>query len=46
MLINKEKRTCHVVDFAVSAGRGVKDRHGEKIDKYLDLARELKNCGT
>ena len=43
MLINKQKkRTCYQVDFAVSTDHGVKMNESEKIDKYLDLARELK----
>ena len=40
VLINK-KKTCHIVDFAISAYNRVKIK-GEKIDKYLNPARELK----
>ena len=35
-LINKKMSTCHSVDFAI------KMKEIEKIDRYLDLARELK----
>ena len=42
MLINKKKRTCQLVDFAVPADHRVKRKENEKMDKYLDLARELK----
>ena len=35
------RRTCCQVDFAVPADHRVKIKEGEKIDKYLDLAREL-----
>ena len=42
----KKKRICRIVDFAVSADHRVKLKESEKKDKYLDLARELKNCGT
>ena len=48
VLINKKKRTCQLVDFAVPADHRVKLKESEKIDKYLDLARELKKtleCG-
>ena len=31
-----------IVDFAVPAGHRIKLKEGEKKDKYLDLARELK----
>ena len=41
VLINKEKRTCHHMDFDVS---GVKIKESKKRDKYLDRAREQKNC--
>ena len=39
----KKKRTCKIVDFAVPADHRIKLKEGEKKDKYLDLARELKN---
>ena len=38
----KKKRTCKIVDFAVPADQRVKLKEGEKKDKYLDFARELK----
>ena len=42
IIINKKKRTCRIVDFAVLADHRVKLKECEKRDKYLDLARELK----
>ncbi len=42
----KKKRTCKIVDFAVPADHRIKPKACEKKDKYLDLARELKNYGT
>ena len=42
----KRKRIYKIVDFAVPADQRVKLKEIEKKDKYLDLARELKNCGT
>ena len=42
VLINKKERTCQLVDFAVPADHRVKMKENEKMDKYLDLARELK----
>ena len=41
-LINKKKRTCHQVDFAVPIDYRLKVKVSEKLDKYLNLARELK----
>ena len=43
IIINKKKRTCKIVDFAVPADHGIKPKECEKKDKYLYLARELKN---
>ncbi len=42
IIINKKKRICKIVDFAVPADHRVKLKESEKKDKYLDLARELK----
>ena len=39
---NKKKRTCKIVDFAVSADNRIKLKECEKKDKYLDLHRDLK----
>ena len=43
VIINKKKRTCQIVDFAVPADGRVILKESEKKDKYLDLAWELKN---
>ena len=42
----KRKRTCLIVNFAVPAIYGQKIEESEKRDKYLDLARELKELGN
>ena len=42
----KKKKICKVVDFAVPADHRIKLKEWEKRDKYLDLARGLKNYGT
>ena len=42
IIINKKKRICKIVDFAVPADHRIKLKECEKRDKYLDLARELK----
>ena len=43
IIINKKKRTCKIVDFAVPADYRIKLKECENKNKYLDLARELKN---
>ena len=39
LIINKKKRTCKIVDFAVPANHRINLIECEKKDKYLDLAR-------
>ena len=39
----KKKKICKIVDFALPADHRIKLKECEKRDKYLDLARELKN---
>ena len=41
LLSNKKKRTCHPVDFTISADHRMKIEISKKIEKYLDLAKEL-----
>ena len=42
IIINKKKRTCWIVDFAVLADHRVKLKESEKKGKYLNLARNGK----
>ena len=42
VLIDKKRNTCHLMDFAVPADHRIKMKESEKINKYFDLARELK----
>ena len=42
LMINKKKRTCKIVDFAVPADHRIKLKECEKKDKYFDLVMELK----
>ena len=42
IIIDKKKKICKIVDFAVPADHRIKLKECEKKDKYLDLARELK----
>ena len=38
----EKKKICKIVDFAVPADHRIKLKECEKRDKYLDIARELK----
>ena len=42
----KKNRICKIVDFAVTADHRIKLKEWEKKDRYVELARELKNYGT
>ena len=42
IIMNKKKRPCKIVDFAVLVDHRIKLKECEKKDKYLDLAKELK----
>ena len=42
IIINKRKRICKIVDFAVPVDHRISLKESEKKDKYLDLTRELK----
>ena len=42
IVINKEKKTCQIIDFAIPLDSNVNVKEMEKIGKYQDLARELK----
>ena len=43
IIINKRKKICKIVDSTVPVDHRIKQREFEKRDKYLDLAREVKN---
>ena len=42
LIVNRKKKTCQIVDFAIPADHRIKLKESEKRDKYLDLAWELK----
>ena len=42
IIINKNKKICQIVNFAVTADHRIKLKECEKKYKYFDLARELK----
>ena len=42
VIVNKKKRNCQIVDYAVPADHRVRLKESEKKDKYQDFAWELK----
>ena len=45
IVIDKKKRTCKIVDFAVPVDQRIKLKVSEKIE-YLDLAKEFEKIGN
>ena len=42
MLFDKSKKSCHIIDVAIPGNSGVKEKEAEKVEKYQNLARELR----
>ena len=42
VLVDKSKKSCHIIDVAIPEGSGVKEKEAKKVEKYENLARELK----
>ena len=38
----KQKKSCHIIDVAIPEDRRVKEKEAEKVEKYQNLARELR----
>ena len=43
VVIDREENTWHIVDFAIPMDHHVKEKEEEKIDKYMDLAAEVRS---
>ena len=41
VVVDKEKRTCQIVDFAIPYDTKITEREIDKITKYQDLGRKL-----
>ena len=45
MLVDKSKKSCHhchIIDVAIPEDSGVKEKEAGKVEKYQNLARELR----
>ena len=42
VVIDREENTWYIVDFAIPMDHHVKEKEEEKIDKYMDLAAEVR----
>ena len=41
VLVDKSKKSCHIIDVAIPENSGVREKEFEKVEKYQNLAREL-----
>ena len=41
VVVDKKRRTCEIIDFAVPEDSWIEEKEKEKIEKYRDLRREL-----
>ena len=41
VVVDKKKRTCKIIDFAVPGDSRTEEKEKEKVEKYQDLRREL-----
>ena len=41
VVLDKKRRTCKIIDFAVPGDIRIEEKEKEKIEKYQDLRREL-----
>ena len=42
MLVDKSKKSCHIRDVAIPEDSGIKENEAGKVEKYKNLARELR----
>ena len=43
VVINKDTKSCHIIDVAIPGDARIVTKQEEKIDKYQDLAREIRS---
>ena len=39
--VDREKKTCNIIDIAVPVDEGIVEKEKEKVEKYQDLRREV-----
>ena len=42
MIIDKRDKSCQIIDVAIPEDNGVREKEDEKVEKYQDLAREVR----
>ena len=46
MIIDKRENNCQIIDVAIPDHRRVRAKQDEKVEKYRDLAREIRKKGV
>ena len=46
VVVNKNERSCAIIDIAIPGGIGVSEKKKEKIERYQELRWKSKECGT
>ena len=41
VVVDREKKTCNIIDIAVPVDAGIVEKEKEKVEKYQDLPREV-----
>ena len=41
VVLDRDRKTCKIIDFAVSGDAGIVEKEKEKVEKYRDLRREV-----
>ena len=41
VVVDKKKRSCKIIDFAIPGDSRIEEKEKDKIEKYQDLGREL-----
>ena len=46
MIIDKRENNCQIIDVAIPDDRRVRAKQDEKVEKFRDLAREIRKKGV
>ena len=46
VIIDKRDKSCQIIDVAIPEDNGVREKEDEKVEKYQDLAREVRKKGV
>ena len=41
VVVDRDRKTCNIIDIAVPRDAGIDEKEKEKVEKYQDLSREV-----